>query len=45
LERHHDIRSAIQRESNIKHWSRAWKAQMIIDTNPGWANLYKTLNQ
>ena len=45
LEAHDDIRSAIQRESNIKHWSRAWKAQMIVDANPGWADLYETLNR
>ena len=45
MERHDDIRAAIQREKNIKHWSRAWKAQVIIDGNPGWADLYETLNQ
>ncbi len=44
LERHDDIASAIQREKNIKHWSRAWKAQMIIETNPGWVDLYDALN-
>ena len=45
LEFHDDIRMAIQREKNIKHWSRAWKAQLIVDTNPGWLDLYETLNQ
>jgi putative endonuclease len=45
LERHDDIRSAIQRETNIKHWSRAWKAQMIIEANPDWSDLYETLNR
>jgi len=44
LERHEDIGAAILREKNIKHWSRAWKAQMIIETNPGWVGLYETLN-
>ena len=44
MERHEDIRTAIQREKNIKHWSRAWKAQMIIEANPGWQDLYETLN-
>ncbi len=45
MEPHDDIRAAIQREKNIKHWSRAWKAQMIIEANPGWADLYETLNK
>ena len=43
-ERHDEIAAAIQREKNIKHWSRAWKAQMIVETNPGWVDLYETLN-
>ena len=45
MERHDDIRSAIQRESNIKHWSRAWKAQTIVESNPRWADLFEILNQ
>ncbi len=45
VERHEDIAVAIQREKNIKHWSRAWKAQMVIDANPAWIDLYDTLNQ
>jgi putative endonuclease len=28
-ERHDDIRAAIQREHNIKHWPRAWKVALI----------------
>jgi putative endonuclease len=39
------IADAIQRESNIKHWPRAWKARLILDANPGWNDLYETLNQ
>ena len=38
-----DIRLAIQREKNIKHWSRAWKARLILDFNPDWRDLYETL--
>ena len=34
-----DIRDAIQREKNIKHWKRAWKARLILENNPGWADL------
>ena len=28
-ERHEDIRAAIQREHNLKHWPRAWNIQLI----------------
>jgi putative endonuclease len=38
-----DIRQAIQRESNIKHWPRAWKARLILDFNPDWRDLYESL--
>ena len=42
---HHDaIRSAIQRESTMKHYSRAWKVRLILEMNPAWDDLYKTLN-
>ena len=37
------IRDAIQREKTMKHWSRAWKVNRIIDQNPGWVDLYDTL--
>ena len=43
FEQHDDIRSAIQRETNIKHWPRAWKARLIVASNPGWADLYEDL--
>jgi len=43
IERHEDIRIAIQREKNIKHWSRAWKVRLILDQNPEWADLYDQL--
>ena len=38
-----DIRDAIQREKNLKHYSRAWKAQLIVETNPDWRDLYDDL--
>jgi putative endonuclease len=44
VEFHERIADAIQRESNIKHWPRAWKARLILDANPGWNDLYETLN-
>ena len=40
---HEDIRSAIQREKNIKHWPRAWKVRLFIDSNPDWDDLYDLL--
>jgi putative endonuclease len=45
MEFHETIAGAIQREHNIKHWPRAWKARLILDANPGWTDLYETLNQ
>ena len=39
LERFEDIRAAIQREHNIKHWSRAWKIRLILAENPQWTDL------
>ena len=38
-----DIRSAIQRETTIKHWLRAWKVRLIHAMNPQWDDLYDTL--
>ena len=40
-----DIRNAIQREHNIKHWPRAWKVRMIVAENPDWNDLYPTITQ
>jgi len=42
-ERHEDIRAAIQREKNMKHWPRTWKIRLILATNPNWADLYDGL--
>lgn len=38
-----DIRDAIQRETSIKRWPRAWKVRLIQQENPDWADLYETL--
>jgi putative endonuclease len=38
-----NVRSAIQREHNIKHWSRTWKVRLILENNPEWNDLYETL--
>ena len=42
-ERHADIRMAIQREQNMKHWPRTWKVRLILATNPRWDDLYYQL--
>jgi putative endonuclease len=42
-ERHDDIRAAIQREKNLKHWSRTWKVRLILADNPDWNGLYDLL--
>ena len=44
-ERFDDIRAAIQRESTMKHWPRAWKVRLIHSVNPEWDDLYEMLNQ
>ena len=40
FEEHDEPRSAIQREKNIKHWSRAWKLALIERDNPDWRDLF-----
>ena len=42
-ERHDDIRLAIQREKNLKHWPRAWKVRLVLAENPNWDDLYSQL--
>jgi putative endonuclease len=38
-----DIQTAIQREHNIKHWSRTWKVRLILANNPDWKDLYDSI--
>ncbi|MGB3488645.1 MAG: GIY-YIG nuclease family protein [Xanthobacteraceae bacterium] len=40
FEPHESILAAIQREKNIKHWSREWKIDLIVRNNPDWRDLY-----
>jgi putative endonuclease len=40
---HDDITQAIQRETTIKHWPRAWKVNLIRERNQNWDDLYDTL--
>jgi putative endonuclease len=43
FEEHGSIVAAIQREKNIKHWSREWKIDLIRSMNPEWRDLYEEI--
>ena len=43
FEQYEDIRTARQREHNMKHWSRTWKVRLILENNPRWNDLYDSL--
>jgi putative endonuclease len=43
FEVHDDIRGAIQREKNIKHWPRTWKVRLILASNARWDDLFESL--
>jgi putative endonuclease len=40
-EQHATAMAAIQREKNIKHWSRSWKIDLIRSINPDWPDLWE----
>ncbi len=40
-EEHATAITAIQREKNIKHWSRKWKIDLITSVNPEWRDLWE----
>ncbi len=41
FESYDDPRRAIQREKNLKHWSRKWKLDLIEKENPEWRDLFE----
>lgn len=43
FEEHDTIVGAIQREHNLKHWSRRWKVALIEKDNPRWDDLYSLI--
>ena len=43
FERFDDPANAIQREKNLKHWSRAWKIDLVEPANPNWHDLYDAI--
>jgi putative endonuclease len=42
-EQHATAIAAIQREKNIKHWSRDWKVKLIRSLNPDWRDLWEEI--
>jgi putative endonuclease len=42
-EQHATALAAIQREKNIKHWSRDWKIKLIVSMNQEWRDLYEDI--
>ena len=38
-----DVRSAIEREKQIKGWNRKRKNKLVESMNPNWKDLYETL--
>jgi putative endonuclease len=42
-EQHATAIAAIQREKNIKHWSRKWKIDLIRTMNPDWIDLWEDI--
>ncbi len=45
FERYDTPHAAIQREKNIKHWSRSWKLQLVESVNPQWRELYNDITR
>ncbi|PZT85852.1 MAG: excinuclease ABC subunit C [Citromicrobium sp.] len=42
-EPHENIHDAITREKAMKAWKRAWKIELIEQTNPEWSDLFQHL--
>lgn len=45
MEPYEDVRDAIRREKQLKKWNRAWKLELIEQTNPEWRDLWFDLNR
>jgi putative endonuclease len=43
FEQYADVRDAIQREKNMKHWPRVYKTRLIGQSNPTWRDLYEEM--
>jgi putative endonuclease len=44
-DQHATAMAAIQREKNIKHWSRQWKIDLIHSMNPDWRDLWEDITR
>lgn len=42
-EPHASAESAIKREKRLKKWDRAWKIELIENSNPHWVDLYESI--
>ena len=45
FEKYDDPSRAIQREMNIKRWSRAWKLDLVVAANSQWRDLYTDITR
>jgi putative endonuclease len=45
FERYDTPTLAIQREKNIKHWSRIWKLDLVNSSNPQWRDFYNDITR
>ena len=45
FETYDDPTNAITREKELKKWRRAWKLQLIEESNPQWVDLYDQISQ
>ncbi len=43
-EQHASIQDAIAREKAMKAWKRAWKIELIEQSNPQWLDLWELMN-
>jgi len=43
FEAYENIRDALQREKNMKHWPRVYKTRPIAQSKPGWRDLYEEI--
>ncbi|HEX4408576.1 MAG TPA: GIY-YIG nuclease family protein [Xanthobacteraceae bacterium] len=42
-EQHTTAIGAIQREKDVKHWSRKWKIDLVVSMNPDWRDLWEEI--
>jgi putative endonuclease len=43
FEQFHDVKSAIEREKQLKKWYRKWKIELIEKDNSEWNDLYNII--